>query len=739
MVTNRLPRTLRGDLFGGLAATLVALPSAIAFGLIIFAPLGVEYSAMGAIAGITGCIALGSLAPLFGGTPRLVSAPCAPAAAVLSVFVMEMVSRDGSPEAHARIPAILGLVILLAAGIQMLAGFLKGGRIIKFIPYPVVAGYLSGVGLLIFCAQVPKWLGMPKGATLWTSLISLSQWQAGSVLVGVVTMAVMILAPRFVKAVPGAILALTAGVATYFLLGLSGSMPLSTVGNPAVIGPILPGNVGLVDMLGAHMASFGNLRISDLASLWVPAATLAVLLSVDTLKTCVILDAMTRGRHDSNRELVGQGIGNLACGLVMGIPGAGTMGPSLVNLNSGGMTRLSGLFVGLFSLLILLFFSSWIAWIPVSALAGILMVVGIRMVDFKSFHLLGSRNTTFDFFVILAVIVSALSMNLLTAAGVGTGLAIVLFLREQIRASVVRRKATGDQVSSKMKRLKDQRAALQDHGSQIVVFELQGQLFFGTTDQLLREMDAYLLTARFVILDLRRIQSIDYTAANMLRQVESRLAEKNGYLLFCSVPGHLPTGTDVRKYFTELGLSEELRNVRFFENQDQALEWAEDRLLHDVCPASREGADRKLDLGEIELLVGIDTDKIEKLGRFVTQREVKMGEIIFHRKDPGTEIFLIREGVVKIFIPLAGGISHHLATFGRGDFFGDMSFLDLGERSANAVAGADSSLYVITREAFDRLSLEHPEVSNVIFEHLAHALALRLRHTNSELKALQQV
>ncbi len=556
---------------------------------------------------------------------------------------------------------------------------------------------------------------------------------------GGVTTAAMVLAPRFIKAIPGAIIALFSGVLAYFALALTDSSLLTTVGNPAVIGPILPKNVSFADMLSAHFSSFGGMRLADLTMLLVPAGTLAVLLSVDTLKTCVVLDALTRGRHDSNRELVGQGVGNCASGLIMGIPGAGTMGASLVNVTSGGTTRISGFFVGVFSLLILLFFAGLIAWIPISALAGILMVVGVRMVDTKSLKMLRSWSTAFDFFVILAVIVAALTLSLLAASGVGIALAIVLFLRDQIRGSVVRRRATGAQISSKMKRLKHVREALEAHGAQIVVFELQGQLFFGTTDQLLKELDPHLAEARYIVLDMRRILSIDYTAVNLLRQVEARLAEKNGYLIFSSIPAHLPTGKDVKGYFTELGLSAELRNVRFFDNHDQALEWAEDQLLSHVCPDETREADHTLDLGEIELLSGIDAGKIEKLRRFVTEKEFKAGQTIFTRKDPGGEIFLIRSGVVKIFLPLSGGISYHLATFGSGDFFGDMSFLDHGVRSANAAAQTDTSLFVIERAQFDRLAAGNPEVSAVVFERLALALALRLRQTDSELKALQQV
>src|SRR3990172_3214946 len=161
-----------GEIWGGLAAMLVALPSAIAFGLLIYSPLGSAYAAAGAIAGILGTIAIGIVTPIFGGTPRLISAPCAPAAAVLSALVLEF---GGLQPDH--ILLLLTLVAVLAGCLQFLFGTIGGGRLIKYIPYPVVAGYLSGVGILIFLSQVPNLFGLPKGAALWEELASPALWK----------------------------------------------------------------------------------------------------------------------------------------------------------------------------------------------------------------------------------------------------------------------------------------------------------------------------------------------------------------------------------------------------------------------------------------------------------------------------------------------------------------------------------------------------------------------------------
>ena len=188
-----------------------------------------------------------------------------------------------------------------------------------------------------------------------------------------------------------------------------------------------------------------GLGLGDLRNLLVPALTLAVLLSIDTLKTCVVLDALTRSRHDSNRELIGQGLGNLTTGLIGGMPGAGQMGATMVNMSSGAVSRMSGVIEGVLALIAFLLLGGLIAWVPVAALAAILIVVGIRMIDRHSLQFLKFRHTLFDFAVILAVVAVALTVGLIPASGTGIVLAIVLFVREQTRGSIVRSKAYGNQ------------------------------------------------------------------------------------------------------------------------------------------------------------------------------------------------------------------------------------------------------------------------------------------------------
>ncbi|OFZ01444.1 MAG: hypothetical protein A2Z97_08115 [Bdellovibrionales bacterium GWB1_52_6] len=736
-----------GEIFGGLSAALVALPSAIAFGLVVYAPLGGAISAEGALAGILGTIALGLVAPVLGGAPRLITAPCAPAAAVLGALVAELIRSGGANLAMQDIPILLTWVALISGALQFLYGYFKGGRLIKYIPYPVVAGYLSGVGVLIILGQFPKLLGLPKQLGLGTGLFTPAAWSLPAIGVGIVAMLFMIVAPRIVRSIPAPIVALAGGALAYYLFSI-GHPELATLEhNPLVIGPITGTIAANTELSGPNWMTLLLNRFSAFASVFTrfewdqlklvlyAGLTLSVLLSIDTLKTCVVLDALTRSRHNSNRELIGQGLGNLTSALAGGMPGAGTMGATLVNMSSGGKGRASGVFSGIFSLLAFLLLGSLVAWVPVSALAGILLVVGFRMIDRNSVRLLGNRSTVFDFVVVAAVVATAITFNLIAAAGVGLGLAILLFLRDQIRGNVVRRKTFGNQYFSKKRRLPSEIAILEKNGGQTAIFELQGSLFFGTTDQLFSELEPYLAHCKHLILDMKRVQSVDFTAAHMLEQIEAQLGEHEGTLIFSNLPTLLPSGKDLQQYFDQVGLVTPSRNIKVFDNLDVAVEWAEEKLLIGELPVDEE---RPLELSEIDFLRSLPAAAHQALRACANERELKKGELVFSAGDRGDEIFLIRKGTVRIVLPLKGRRRHHLATFGRGDFFGDMAFLDKGFRSADAEAGSDTELFCISREKFDGLSSTHAELSGQVFSHLARTLALRLRQADLELRAQEE-
>ena len=719
---------LLGDFWGGTAAMLVALPAAIAFGVTVYAPLGHFYAAYGAISGVLGVIAVGIITALIGGTNRLISAPSAPAAAVLSAFTLEYITKG----IDLNILFVLLMAVTLLAGLfQVIFGFIGLGKLIKYMPFPVVSGYLSGVGLYIIASQLPKFLGSSQGLPFWEIIQSPLQWHWQSILIGTVTIITMTNGNKIFRKIPAVITAFIAGIGTYAVLEIF-DPSLQLPNNPFVIGNF-GGNGGIhfIQMFIGRFESLTNLSLDTLTLLLFPALTLAVLLSIDTLKTCIVLDSMTHSFHNSNKELIAQGTGNITSSLIGGMSGSGTMGPTMVNLSSGALSNQSGLFAGAMAVIAFGLFGNYIGWIPIAVLAGILIVIGLRMIDTHSINLFKSRKTVFDFLIIVAVSLTALTVSLIAASGVGIVLAIILYITQQIGASVVYHHLDGTEIKSKIVRNREQEALLLAHGEAFSVYELHGSLFFGTANQLYSMLQEDLQYKKYIILDMKRVQTVDLTAAHILLQIKDILHDNDGYLLLSRLPHKLPTGDDLESYFNHVELLKHLSPIKVFDDLDDAVEWVEDTIIHENLMDKEE--EKLLELGDFDLFKGRHLDTLEELQSLLECRSYTQGEIIYTEGDSNGEIYLIRRGSVRLMLPFSNRKSVHLNTLGQGNFFGEFSFLECTPHYTDSIASSDTDLYRISREAFDLFSEHHKKASLHFMQSLATVLAERLRLTRSEL------
>lgn len=397
--------SLRGDFFGGLTAGIVAIPLALAFGV---------QSGMGAIAGLYGAIALGIFAAWFGGTHTQVSGPTGPMTVVSSVVIAAAIARLGSLE------AALGTIIaifLLAGLFELLLGVMRIGQYVRYMPYPVVSGFMSGIGVIIICLQIFPFLGLPSPQKIVDVFLQLPETLSvinyPSVTLAGATILIIYLFPRVTKAVPSPLVALI------LMTIISNLMELDV----RIIGNIPEGLPTLkLDTLAGTDLSHPMLII-------LPALTLAALGAIDSLLTSIIADNMTKTQHNSNKELIGQGIGNMAAAAIGGIPGAGATMRTVVNIRSGGRTRLSGAIHGVTLLIILLGAGAYAKLIPLPVLAGILITVGIGIIDYKGLkHLVHVPRT--DAVIMLVVLGMTVFVDLLQAVAVGMVLASVLFMKK---------------------------------------------------------------------------------------------------------------------------------------------------------------------------------------------------------------------------------------------------------------------------------------------------------------------
>jgi len=421
--------------------------------------------------------------------------------------------------------------------------------------------------------------------------------------------------------------------------------------------------------------------------------------------------------------------------LIGGSPGAGTMGATLVNKASGGETAMSGVFQGLWALLAVLLLTPLIAWIPVAALAALLVVIGVKMIDWHSIELVKSRDTALDFAVILAVVLVANTMSLIAASGLGITLAILMFVTEQIHTSTLRRKTYGNKIFSKRIRTQAEKDLLAVEGTKTIVFELQGSLFFGTTDQLYSSIESDIKNAKFVLMDFQCVQSLDVTAGHMIERIQKMMDVTGAVLVLSRLPERLPSGRDLKTYVDHIGLLKE-SNTKLFPEMSDALEWIEDETirLHKLEIQSTD----LLGLTDFDLFRDLTSAEAQEINQSAQHLSFHKGQLIYEHNTPGNSLLLISRGQIKLTLPVKGGQHVHLLTLGKGQFFGEMSFLDGHAHSADAYAVEDTELISIDRDSLAHAIGQDQRMMLILFKKISLAIAERLRHSNAELHELRE-
>jgi len=494
--------TLRGDLFGGLAAGVVALPLALAFGVA---------SGLGPAAGLYGAIALGIIAALLGGTPVQISGPTGP----MTLVVTSLVAAHTLPSGAVDLRSLVGVLVLTGL-VQVGLGMARLGAYIRYVPYPVISGFMTGIGVIIILQQLFPLLGVVPPASDPLSIVRQLYLIGGNVrwpavVLSVATVAMVYVFPRLTKVVPASLVALVTLTAVSFALKF----------DVPVIGEIPSGFPKVL------LPSF-DLRA--VPAMVVPAFELALLGAIDSLLTSLVADNVTRSQHDSNRELVGQGVGNMVAGLLGGLPGAGATMRTVVNVNAGGKTRLSGVVHGLFLVAVLLGLSGLVQYVPRAVLAGLLVTVGIAIIDTRGFaHLRQAPRA--DAFMMLLVLVLTVFADLIVAVIVG--LIIASFVLVKKVSDVAAQQTVLTPVADEP--WADELSIPEPIRSKVLIKHVEGPLFFGFANQF-RNISRQAELAKLVVLRMDRISYMDQTGAYALEDAVGRLSEAGVRVLLVGLP-----------------------------------------------------------------------------------------------------------------------------------------------------------------------------------------------------------
>ncbi|KAB5490724.1 MULTISPECIES: SulP family inorganic anion transporter [Flagellimonas] len=570
----------KGDLFGGITAGIVALPLALAFGV---------SSGLGPSAGLYGAIFIGFFAALFGGTNTQISGPTAPMTAVSMVMISGILALNNG-DINRALPAIL-TVFLLAGLMQIGLGLIGLGKYIKYIPYPVVSGFMTAIGVIILITQILPAIGYyPKEDTSYVNsfkpkaeeniltrilreetekgILVLEDFEetinragnitaddmdkeakglAGKHASGVIgTFKVL---PRALTNIDWLELALALGtiLIVYGFKRITTAVPSTLVALVVVSG--LAYALGLdyrpIEQIPSglpvpRLEIFTQFNLGAIAPYFFTALTLALLGAIDSLLTSVVADNMTQTKHNPNKELMGQGIGNSVAALFGGIPGAGATIRTVVNINSGGKTRLSGMIAGLLLLVILLALGPVASQIPAAVLAGLLVTVGIGVMDYKGLKAipnmpkditLGPIRLSSEVIVMLVVMVLSSVWNLVYAVGIGLIMASLMFMKKIGDITAKRSNVT----SLNEEIWPDEKDIPKKLRDEVFIKHINGPLFFGSTNEFQELADQIPKNATIVIIRMGRMPYMDQSGLYAMEEVLHALKRKQITVLLVKI------------------------------------------------------------------------------------------------------------------------------------------------------------------------------------------------------------
>ena len=513
-------KNLKNNIFGGITASVVALPLALAFGVA---------SGAGAEAGIYGAIILGFFASLFGGTPTQISGPTGPMTVITAAAIVTFENDL----------ATVMTVIFLAGIIQISFGISGIGKWIRFIPYPVISGFMTGIGVIIIILQINPFLGVDGYGSVIHTLVELPNTfhfaDDDSLVIAYITLLIMFMTPKFItKVIPSALIALI--FMTIFTLYYG--YDVKVIGEiPSELPDfILPFN-------------FDILKLNDI---FMYALTLALLGTIDTLLTSLVADSMTKEKHNPNKELIGQGIGNSLCSFVGGIPGAGATMRTVINIKSGGSTKLSGMTHAITLFITILFLAKYASQVPLAVLSGILIKVGVDIIDYRFFRILKVIHKN-DLLIMITVLLLTVFVDLIMAVGAGITFAAISAVYKMSKQTKIQTRIAA----------KNSAFTIDIDNNDIRVIKIDGAFFFGSA-MLLERRIKKVLKAKHIIIDCRNIPFIDISAIITLEETIMLLKDYN-------IDSSLVVRERDRRRLTKIEDSEAFKSAKIYRNMDLAI------------------------------------------------------------------------------------------------------------------------------------------------------------------------
>lgn len=710
------PLLAMADLSGGFSGAIVSLAFALSLGVLSFAPLGTHATTVGVAAGCT-AVLWGQLAAwLAGGTLPHGSVPRVSTSLLLASFVA-VLAHDPAFELTAaggpgRLLAMTSLCVALSGLLQVAIGALRLCQVARYIPYPLVAGFMCGIAVLVLISQIGPLTGIDVHGNG-----GLNTLEDGTLIAALATTGAFFAAHGRVKRAPALLFGLVAGCVTYYAVRtIMPEVRLGPLIGPVSLGIPLPFALApLLDVAGADAA-----RV--LPSLAATAALIAVFGTLDTLFAAVVVDQATNGRHNPHREVIAHGLANVASGMCGGLPVVYSAACALMTREAGGGGGRSLTVTLAIVAVTLIVGTPTIAHVPVVVLAGVLLVSAVGLVDRWVRSLIarlpsdaGSRDPArlLSLATVLVVAVATVALGLPTALLIGLVLCIVLLMVGMNKA-LVRSVVSARDRPSRRQWATAERALLEDARKRIKIVELEGPLYFGNAERLAVEVERAVGSADIVVLDFRYVTTIDATAALLAERLERRLSTSGIELLFAGVT---PQGRHGRAIQACSAFVDPAQR-RWFRDADRAVEWAEGRAVHraDCSP------EVELPVEALPLVKSIEKNQQQFVARLLCRQELGRGHVVIHENDSADSVYLLARGAVEISMMGGDSVGTRITTIEAGSMFGEMAFVDGRVCSATAVVVEPAVIYMLSRRSLlEELFVTHPNlVSAVLIQLVNH-------------------
>lgn len=744
--------TLKDDVSAGLVTAIASTPQVVAYGLIALSPLGAEGVALGVTTSIGCALLFGFFNGLLGSNPFMIAGPCALTAVVVATTIETALGRGLSQD---QALSVAFMTVAISGIWQWLGGKLKLGRLVSFVPVPVLSGFVNASALLVIINALPSILGLGQHRLfdiLGHHLGAINPWALS---IGLLTLVLTSL-PSLVAWLPSALTALMVGTSTYYL----GSHLFGWNGAPTI------GNIDLTALLSLPPMYSGELMKVDL---WLPqldifllaGGSIALLSAFDSVLNSGAVDTMTNNESHPNRDLKLHGLLNIVAGLLWLLPGAGSLGRSAILINAKAKSRAANMITALFFIVLFGALAPIIAKLPIWVTSGMLIATSLAAFDrvtLRKIKLAVNDKKRFrqvfmgDILVTATVVIVAIVFNLVAAVGVGLALAVILFVLGMGR-DPIRRQYRASKVRSNVIRSQRAMTILEEHGHQIVVIELQGALFFGAVNELHQRIKQLLEAgARYFVIDFRHLTSIDSTGAEELGRLYTMCREAGAKigLSFIELERRKKIilvdsekrseSTSPRMLWVHLdanGVIHKFGHEWLFDDTESALAHCEDLLLKQVAAEALKR--RHSVIANSSILKGLSRSQLRILASFVGKERFETGDTIFQQGDESDKAYFVMRGRVEIVLDIPGSSRvKRVSVLDEGNLCGEMGLLDGTPRSASVIACGKVVCLSISRQAFDALTEQYPEINTQLMRDITRLFAARLRVANNMITELER-